>query len=253
MNPHCNNLLARRLFLSMTIRHLLAVFLLMPVCNSLCAQEKLSGKIYSRTNDSVVIAATIRNKNLKISAYSGSDGSYRIFADEGDTLIFSAAGFTPDTVTVLLYMLLTPYDVTLERKIITLEMVRVTSSYSQDSLNRHNYYADIFKKQPGLTGFNTPQYGVGIVLSPLSYFSKKAKQKRVIKKRLLQQDRDDYIDHFFPEEWVARLTGLKADSLNLFMYRYRPSYDFCRKTDQQGMILYINDKLKEFKKPKSSS
>lgn len=236
----------------MAHRRLIAFFLLMPICQSLYAQEKVSGKIYSRTNDSVVIAATIRNKSLKLAAYSGSDGSYHIFADEGDTLIFSAAGFTPDTVTVMLYMLLTPYDVTLERKIITLEMVRVTSSYSQDSLNRHNYYADIFKKQPGITGFNTPQYGVGIVLSPLSYLSKAAKQKRVIKKRLLQQDRDDYIDHFFPVEWVARLTGLKGDSLNLFMYIYRPSYDFCRKTDQQGMILYINDMLKEFRKPKNT-
>ena len=252
LNRRHNNLVTRRLFLSMTNRRLIAVFLLMTVCQSLCAQEKVSGKIYSRTNDSVVIAATIRNKSLKISAYSGSDGSYHIFADEGDTLIFSATGFTPDTVTVRLYMLLTPYDVTLERKVITLEVARVTSSYSEDSLNRHNYYAGIFKKQPGVTCFNTPEYGAGIVLSPISYFSKAAKRKRVLKKRLLQQDRDDYIDHFFPVEWVQRLTGLKGDSLNLFMNKYRPSYDLCRKTDQQGMILYINDKLKEFKKPKSS-
>ena len=252
LNRRHNNLVARRLFLSMANRRLIAVFLLMPVCHSLCAQEKVSGKIYSRTNDSVVIAATIRNKSLKLLAYSGSDGSYHIFADEGDTLIFSATGYIADTVTVRLYMLLTPYDVTLDRKVITLEMARVTSSYSQDSLNRRIYYADIFKKQPGITGFNTPAYGAGIVFSPISYFSKAAKRKRVLKKRLLQQDRDDYIDRSFPVEWVKRLTGLKGDSLNLFMYRYRPSYDFCRKTDQQGMILYINDKLKEFRKPKSS-
>jgi hypothetical protein len=253
LNRFRNNLVARRLFLSMTNRRLLVVFLLMPVCYPLCAQENVSGKIYSRTNDSVLIAASIRNKSLKLTAYSGSDGSYHIVADEGDTLIFSATGFTPDTIIVRLHMLLTHYDVTLERKVITLEMVRVTSSYSEDSLNRHNYYTDIFKKQPGITGFNTPQYGAGIVLSPASYFSQAAKRKRILKKRLLQQDRDDYIDHFFPVEWVQRLTGLKDDSLNLFMYRYRPSYDFCRKTDQQGMILYINDKLKEFRKPKNTA
>ncbi len=147
-------------------------------------------------------------------------------------------------------MLLTAYDVTLERKIITLEMVKVTSSYSKDSLERHRYYQDILKKQPGITGLNSPEKGFGIVLSPLSYTSKAAKQKRELKKRLLQQDRDDYIDRLFPAEWVERLTGLHGDSLNLFMYGYRPSYDFCRKTDRQGMIIYISDRLKEFRKPK---
>jgi hypothetical protein len=49
--------------------------------------------------------------------------------------------------------------------------------------------------------------------------------------------------------WVERLTGMKGDSLKLFMYRFRPSYDFCRKTDRQGMTLYISEKLKEFRKP----
>ena len=236
------------LFLSMPKRFLL-IFLWMPVCSSLYAQQKISGKIYA-SNDSVVVAATVRNKSLKLSAYAGRDGSYHIFADEGDTLVFSAAGFVPDTVTVRLHMLLTAYNVTLERKIITLELVKLTSSYSQDSLDRRNYYYDVFKKQPGITGFNSPEKGFGVVLSPLSYSSKAARQKRALKKRLLQQDRDDYIDRSFPVEWVQRLTGLKGDSLKLFMYRFRPSYDFCRSNDRQGMIIYISEKLKEFRKPK---
>jgi len=47
----------------------------------------------------------------------------------------------------------------------------------------------------------------------------------------------------------GKLTGLHDDSLRLFMYRYRPSYSFCRKTGREDMLIYINDKLKEFRKP----
>jgi len=233
-------------------RSILVVLMLMSYSRSLSAQQHVQGRIYSAITDSVIPAATVYNKKLKMARYAARDGSYRIFADEGDTLIFSAAGFIPDTVPVLFHLLLTPYDVTLARKVILLESVKVTSSYQKDSMERHNYYEAIFKKQPGITGYNGPEKGFGVVLSPLSYFSNASKQKRVLKRRLLLQDQEDYIDRAFPKEWVQRLTGLEGDSLHLFLYSYRPSYAFCRKNDRMGMMLYINDKLKEFRRPKKN-
>ena len=215
----------------------------------LYAQQHVNGKIYSATTDSVIRTASIYNLNLRATAFSGINGSYSIPASEGDTLIFSAIGYMPDTVTVQFHMLMVQHDVTLQMKIITLQNVNVSGNYQEDSLNRREYYKKIFKKQPGITGFNRPADGFGVVLSPLSYMSRAAKQKRTLKKRLLKQEQDDYIDLQFSAEWVGRLTGLKGDSLTLFMYRYRPSYEFCRKTDRQGMIIYISDKLKEFLKP----
>ncbi|HEV7781677.1 MAG TPA: carboxypeptidase-like regulatory domain-containing protein [Chitinophagaceae bacterium] len=225
----------------------LFVILLIHICPSVSAQVQVSGRVYEE-NDSLIVAATVRNKNRKVSSYSDRDGRYHIFADEGDTLLFSAAGFIPDTVTVMLHMLLTSYDVTLTRKSVLLERVEVSASYRQDSIDRHNFYANVLRKNPVVS---RPANGFGISFSPTGAFSKAARQKRALKKRLLQQDKEDYIDRSFPAEWVQRLTGLKGDSLNLFMYRYRPSYDFCRNTDRPGMTLYINDKLKEFKKPKN--
>ncbi|MDP4263562.1 MAG: hypothetical protein Q8941_13630 [Bacteroidota bacterium] len=229
----------------MTNRGALALILLLNVCSFLYGQQKVNGKIYSIT-DSVIPVAAVFNKNLKLPVYSGKDGSYSILAAEGDTLIFSAVGFAPDTITVRFHMLLTPFDVTLQRRIITLETVKLTSSYREDSLKRRGYYSEIYKTQ---TPYR-PDNGFGISFSPISSMSKEARQKRTLKQRLLKEEQDDYIDRSFPVEWVSQLTGLKGDSLSLFMYRYRPSYDFCRKSDRQGMLLYINDKLKEFRKPK---
>jgi hypothetical protein len=82
------------------------------------------------------------------------------------------------------------------------------------------------------------------------YFFRKARQKRQLKKRLIRNEREEVIDYSFPAQWVKRLTGPNGDMLHLFMYRYRPSYSFCRKTSRQNMLIYISDKLKEFKKPK---
>ena len=225
--------------------------LLLTISSVLHAQQKVSGKIYSSATDSVISAASVRNKSLKLAGYAGRDGHYSIFADEGDTLVFSAVGYLPDTVKVQFNMLVTAYDVTLQLKIVTLEMANVSSRYHDDSLNRRNYYQDMFKKQPGITGSNRPGNGFGISISPASYLSKEARQKRALKKRLLKEEQDDYIDRSFPAAWVERLTGLKGDSLNLFMYRFRPSYEFCRKTGRQEMLIYISDRLKEFRKPGS--
>lgn len=216
---------------------------------SLFSQSLIRGKIYKTANDAVVADVNVFNLNEKFSARSDSSGNYSIRSKEGDKIVFSATGFYNDTITVSYDMLLIPFDVSLVIKVISLKPVTVTKSYKADSVARRNYYQDIYAKQPGITGYNRPADGVGIVLSPASYFSAKSRQKRQLKKRLIEQEQDDFIDFSFPSQWVEQFTGLHGDSLRLFMYRYRPSYSFCRKTNRQGMLFYINEKIKEFRKP----
>jgi hypothetical protein len=213
--------------------------------------QQVSGRVFAGETDSVIRYATITNLNSRAVTVSGTDGRYIIQAAEGDSLLFSAVGYIPDTVLVEFHMLHTQFDIALPQRIISLAVVRVTSDYSADSLARRQYYRHIYR-QPGITGNNRPQYGFGISISPISHFSLESKQKRLLKKRLLIQERDAYIDLAFPVEWVQRLTGLQGDSLRLFMYKYRPSYDFCRGSDRTRMLVYINDKLLEFRKPATS-
>jgi hypothetical protein len=158
-----------------------------------------------------------------------------------------------DTITVQFGHLLTQYDVTLRRQIISLQDVKVAASYQADSLNRRNYYSHIYAKQAGITGRNRPADGFGVTLSPVSFFSKESKQKRILRERLERQEKEIFIDHSFSFPWVKSMTGLSGDSLSLFMYSYRPSYSFCRKTDRQGMLQYVNEKLKEFRKRRNEN
>ena len=232
----------------MIFRLTLILLLLLSNFFELAAQDTVKGKIYDAQTDSVIAGVNVFNLNTKQSVRSGIDGNYTIAASEGDQIIFSRIGFRPDTATVIHSMLLALHEVTLYKEIITLKNVTVTSSYQNDSLARRNFYSDIYARQPGITGLNTPQYGFGVSVSPLSYFSYRAKQKRQLKKRLLKQEEESYVDRSFPKEWVSKLTGLRGDSLSRFMMLYRPSYKFCRENNREKMLLYISDKLKEFKK-----
>jgi len=230
-------------------RLILFVFFL-PAGIQLSAQQTLKGKVYEATTDSVISAVNIYNTATKISTRSAADGSYSLAAVEGDIIIFSASGFKQDTITVSFSLLLTDYNLNLHRQIISLKEVKVTGSYRADSLNRRNYYSHIYEKQPGITGRNRPADGFGVTLSPASFFSKESKQKKALRKRLEKEEKESFIDHSFSLAWVKNLTGLSGDSLSLFMYRYRPTYSFCRKTDRDGMLLYVNASLKEFRKPR---
>lgn len=219
------------------------------ISNRAHAQQLLNGRVYEAFTDSIITGVNVFNTNTKASARTGHDGAFKIPAAEGDIIIFSASGYKTDTITVSFNLLLTRFDLSLHRDIISLKEIKVSGSYSADSLNRRNYYSKIYN-QPGITGRNRPADGFGITLSPASFFSKESKQERALRRRLEKEEKERFIDHSFPLPWVKTLTGLDGDSLSLFMYHYRPAYSFCRRTDRQGMFFYINDKLKEFRKPK---
>jgi hypothetical protein len=123
----------------------------------------------------------------------------------------------------------------------------VATNYQTDSLNRQAYYRHILsKREPGITGRNTP-VGFGISLSPFSHFSRESKARRALKKRIAREEKESYIDHQFSAELVKRITRLEGDSLRLFMYSYRPGYEFCRKNGSLEMLIYISDCLKKFR------
>lgn len=196
--------------------------------------------------------ATVRNATSGETTRTDENGYYSIKAREKDQVIFSNINFTSDTIIVEEQLLISGYDAALIEKSLFLSNVTVRSSYSIDSLQRREEYQQAFEKPAGITGGNTPSAGAGIVLSPVSFFSKDTKQDRRLRKRLLKEEEEGYIDYVFSAARVSTLTGLKNDSLQTFMYTYRPSYKLARKLDHAGMTVYINNKFLEFKKESSA-
>jgi len=218
------------------------------------AQQVLTGKIKRRSGDEMLPSVSVINRTQKKTNISDAGGNFKIIAKPGDTITFTSAGYKPDTVFVSAWMFEEKggYLVALEPNLVELPTVRVdeTSNYQKDSIKRKEEYAWVYPvHRRRLIGSETVQDGVGISISPIDYFGARETQRRRLRKRLKQEEIDYYIDFRFPSTYVSRVTGLHGDSLRLFLYRYRPSYSFCRKASNEDILLYINEKLKIYLAP----
>ena len=215
---------------------------------------QLAGKVRSKTTNEILAGVTVRNAQLGKHNISDLGGNYRIAARPGDTLIFSSAAYHPDTLLIGQSIVGTATTIYLAENVAAMPAVKVTETdYQRDSIQRREEYAWLLNKKHPVKLWNEKRNGddPGLSFSPIGYYSKEEVRKRRLKKRLAQQEEDYYIDSKFPRARVAALTGLKGDSLNQFMIRYRPTYKFCRSANGMDMLLYINDKLFFYRKQKT--
>jgi len=219
------------------------------------AQAHLSGRIRLQSSNEILAGVTVSNRGLGQHNISDMGGNYRIAARPGDTLVFTSAGYLNDTLLVSQDMLAAEYTVYLHEKVVALPAVKVTETngYQLDSLHRHEDYAWLLDKKHPVKLWNEkrPGDGPGLSFSPIGYYSKGEVSKRRLKKRLKQEEEDYYIDYRFPRAKVSMLTGLRGDSLDMFMIRFRPTYRWCRTANTMDILLYINDKVVLFRKGSS--
>ena len=217
------------------------------------SQQVLTGKIRQKNTDAILALVTVVNRTQKKYNVSDAGGNYRIVASPGDTITFSSAGYHPDTNYVVASELQDKdgYVVYLEPNMVELPTVLVgqLSNYQLDSIQRKVDYAWLDERHKvRLAGDQTPTDGVGIGFSPVTYFSKEERNMRQLRQQVKSEEKDFYIDSRFPPSYVSMVTGLKGDSLQLFMITYRPTYNFCRSASNEDVLLYINEKLKLFHK-----
>ncbi len=213
------------------------------------AQQLMKGRIYDKDSDSALVSVTIFNLSRKLYALSTRDGDYAIVAQEGDKVVFTSVGYKPDTVKVMNYMIDAGYDVTMALKNSMLRNVDVHArNYQADSLRRREEYAAFYNQPKNkIVSKQGPQNGVGMAFSPIGFFSRKAKDKKVGKK-LQYEEEQDFVNYTFSRRYVEKMTGLRGDSLETFMILYRPSYEFCRSANSEDMLNYVNEKLKIYLK-----
>jgi hypothetical protein len=240
----------------MRIKKYFSLLLLSAFAHTGFAQQVLTGKIVRKESTEIIPGVNVYNLSQKKRNISDMGGNYKIVAAPGDTIIFSSAGYLPDSLVVQYSMFAKDRRISLLPNVTTLAGVTVTDLgiYQADSANRHNDYAFLLDKKHPVKLMNEKREGdaPGFNFSPIGYFSKKEKDKRRLKKRLAQQEEDHFIDYKFPASRVAQLTGLKGEALRQFMIRYRPSYKFCRKASNQDMFQYINEKFKLFRESQKS-
>ena len=192
-----------------------------------------------------------------------SAGYYHIHAKGNHTISFSFLGYYTKTYVVPLRLIHIIHDIELIPGIRTLTEVQINALtlYQRDSLDRletFKHYLDqpktyfIEPQTHSVYDIPNPNYNdaFGISLNPFTFFSKKNREKRKFSKMYPEFERQAFINSRYTPRLVHQLTGLTGDSLALFLYKFRPSYEFARVSTDLVFWSWIKIQYHVWIKPK---
>jgi hypothetical protein len=123
--------------------------------------------------------------------------------------------------------------------------------YRLDSIRNREDYAKIFNfRKPNLESMTSiGPGGAGIDINELirAFQFKKNRSTVRFQERLLQQERDKFVDHRFNKALVRRLTSLDEAALDRFMQLYRPDFEFAAYANDYQFQLYIKESAAKFR------
>lgn len=208
----------------------------------------LTGTIIDSSQDKPLSNVKVLNTHTGNYVYTSEKGFFRIAVNNNDRLFFTATGYTSDS---LLYTFLKNLHIIVYLKTIDHILPGVTvrtyaySQYQKDSMGRLEEFNAILVSPSYKTTETNPK-GPGFTIS-LDRFSAREKYKRRAAKFFHENEKNYYTDSRYTPDFVQYYTGLKGDSLRVFMGQYRPDYKWMRShlTDED-LVYYINEKLPLF-------
>jgi hypothetical protein len=245
------NFLPLRYFVFNIFRVFLALCLLFSGGNSFSQMVIVKGTVYNmnRTKplDAVSVVAT-----SGIGTVTDSNGNYSIFVRESDSISFSYLGRFTMKFPVSMILTYNNFDVALHVEPTELRQVRVSPrNYHMDSLQNRKDYAKYFDyKKPGFK-LTEPSSGsgVGIDLDEIINMFRFNRNRRMLafQQRLLQEERDNFIDHRFTKLLVRKITHMVGPELDSFVALYRPSYNFTKTASDYDFDEYIKLAAREYR------
>ncbi len=234
---------------------LLASALLTICCANGYGQQLVNGTVYDSTK-------TIPVKDVIIKSSSGtmvmtdSTGQYSIAVQKTDSLTF-IYNYKP-TMKFAVKDIKDPanFDIALHirvaEKFKTLQEVRIyTRSYQQDSIRNREEYAKIFNyKKPGLAlGSDSYSGAVGLDIDELIniFRFKRNRQLRKLQERLIEDEKEKYVNYRFNKALVHRITGLEGNDLDVFLKEYRPDFEFTQASSLVDFYQYILNASYQYK------
>jgi len=260
-----HNFLSLRLFKCNILPAVLLFCLLVVVNQQTKSQIVVKGTVYNMNRTKPLEAVSVVSTS-GVGVITDSNGNYTISVREKDSISFSYLGRYTMKFPVNMILTYNNFDVALHVEPTELKQVRVSPrNYHMDSLQNRKDYAKYFDyKKPGFK-LTEPSSGtgVGIDLDEIINMFRFARNRRMLafQQRLLQEERDNFIDHRFSKMLVRKITHMAGPDLDSFMVIYRPTYNFTKtatdydfddyiKLAARQYIFYKNKKFGEMKKEK---
>lgn len=219
----------------------LAVFL--PVRCVLGQRVEVKGTVFDITKRNPLDAVSVISTSGK-GTITDSLGRYSLVVDERDSIYFSYQNKITGKYPVLSLENVRQFDMSIHVNAKTLPPVTIFGrNYRMDSLANRREYAKYFEfsKPNPLKSVNIANGGVGMDPNEIInlFRFRRNRQLAALRDRLIQEEQDKYIDHRFSANFVRKVTGLRDNTLKLFMRKYRPPYDFLLLVNELELGYYI--------------
>jgi len=227
----------------------------MLLINYATGQTIISGRVYDSTKLYVVPGVIVKSTGGG-STITDSLGTYHINTNENDSISFYYANKPTQKFPVKSINNYNDFDISLQVRVFEkyrlLKEVKIFSkSYRQDSAENRLSYSKIFDYQkPGLRSTYTPGSPPGIDINELIniFRFRRNKQNLAFQKRLLAEEEDKYVNYKFNNTLIKRVTGLTGNSLEKYMFTYKPTYEFIITSSELEFYEYILNTAETFKK-----
>ena len=245
------------------MRKLFAYIIVFIACFTITSEAfaqyfKLRGVVYDSTRSYPLISVSVlttSGKGTSTDVY----GRYEVDVKETDSVWFSYLNKPTIKYAVGKIFDNSHFDIALHINVPVLKEVIVRPrNYKLDSLQNRLDYAKAFdwdkpKLKANMSG--GPGAAIGFDLEEIirMFQFRKNKSAANFKERLLQEERDKFIDHRYNKALVLRLTGLIGEERDSFMSRCRPSYELCLYASDYDFQFYIKKCYEAYKLQKSNT
>ena len=210
------------------------------------AQFVLSGTVFDSSKINYVPGVSVWNKEGKFTM-TDSLGRYNLAVMDNDSVTFIFRNKSTQKFAVHTIPDPSKFDVSLRityrGKYSTLkEVVVFGKTFHEDSVENRETYAKIFNFQkPGLRSTYTPGGPAGADLDEIINLFRVKRNRRLasFQVRLEKQEQEKYISFRFNKTMVRRITQLEGEQLDMFLIRFRPSYEFVANADELSFNQYI--------------
>lgn len=206
-----------------------------------CSQVKITGMVRDEISQHPLYLATVLDKRTGEATLTDSTGFYQMAVESGDTLSYSFIGYHTRFYVIPFRLGRVNHDVFLlprSQRLSEIE-IKALTPYQRDSLERIETFGNYLNSPAthfismdahNLRQKPNPNYNdaFGIELNPFGFFSKAGKEKRRFDRMYPKFEKEQYVNSRYTPELVHQLTGLTGDSLALFLYKFRPSYELAR-------------------------
>lgn len=214
--------------------------------------QSLDGVVYDRNTNETVRGVSITVGPVRV--VSDLRGRFSLPHLNRFPIVVTASHIGYDSVSITLY---SPPDtrlwIPLSAKTFGLDEVTIYGKRNsvQDSLRMRQEFYDQFNFKPTKPweSVSISPIGIGINLNMLyASLSREQKQTKRLKAALIRDEREDYIDRRFTNAAIQAQTAIADDELEVFKWYFRPSYGQLINFTDYDLLIYIQEKYRDFKK-----